>query len=79
MWKDNYQNKWEKVDSNKDGFVDLAEFVAARGTAEEFSQFDKSRIGVLDKDEMALHSAARLQHGMCEGVGTKHEVHTNNK
>ena len=79
MWKDNYNNKWRKVDSNKDGVVDAAEFVAAGGTEEEFNRFDKNKNGVLDKDEMALHSAARLQHGTNHEVATAPAVHTNNK
>ena len=40
------------MDKNKDGRVDLAEFLAAGGTEDEYRKYDVNRDGVLDASEM---------------------------
>ena len=42
------------VDKNGDGVVDLAEFIAAGGSAEEFAELDLDNDGVVDGDEMEM-------------------------
>ena len=50
----------ESMDTNKDGVVDLEEYLAAGGTKEEFDKYDLDGDGVLDAQEMELRGAAKV-------------------
>merc|ERR1712195_157399 len=48
------------IDTNKNGVVESAEFVATGETQEEFSQLDLNGDGVLDADEQASALVGKL-------------------
>merc|ERR1712166_1577122 len=49
-----------EIDTNKNGVVESAEFVATGETQEEFNQLDLNGDGVLDADEQASALVGRL-------------------
>ena len=53
-----------KMDSNKGGVVDEAEFVAAGGSTQEFGRYDTNQDGARDVGELAARAAA-LEEDQC--------------